>query len=567
VLEGTLGMRFVPGSNLKGDLAGANWWYLLPSLEAERVVCLGVPSRAALSTLSRASKEVVVCGTSTSRTRGLMRLERAFPGVRMARVAHGQGLPLPDGCADVVAIVGRGWARRIGRDPGLLDHVARTLRPGGTVYVELDRVAGSRGRRAIVERFGEPLLLWLGPATGEVRTAAPVGQLSAVSYLERRWLRRPVSRQILRHPGRFVTRHRLAVRVARRRGVVVGIGVPSDRTTGRQPPPLPSALAGQAELSLDGRTWAFSAPGAYNSQKILYLLFDPQGKRPEYVVKMTRDPAFNGRLENEWRALTFLAEQGIGDAETLPRPTFLGRRAGLAVLGETAVVGAPFLERTEATAQCPYARKAVDWLVELAGATAGRPAGAAQAAAALGMLRDRFLELYTVDPGLRTFLADQIDNVATGASEFPLVFQHGDPGCWNLVVTRSGRLGFLDWEAAEPNGMPLWDLFYFLRSYGVAVSRAAGTHDPTESFVRHYLEESDLGVILVDAVRLVCERTHLDPGLVEPLFYTCWMHRALKEATRLRPDRLESGTYVRLLRLCVARRDAPGLRGLFSLSV
>lgn len=564
MLEGTLGTSFVPGSNLKGDLAGANWWYLLPALEAERVVCLGVPSRAALSTLSRASKEVVVCA-ATSRSRGIKKLERAFPGVRVARVARGQGLPLHDGCADVVAIVGRAWARQIGRNPILLDHVARTLRPGGTVYVELDRVAGSRACRAIVERFGQPLLLWLGPATGEVRTAAPADQLSAVSYLEHRWLRRPVSRQILRHPGRFAKRHRLAVRLAGRRGIVVG--VPSERTTGQQPPPLPGALAGRAEIGLDGRNWAFSAPGAYNSQKVLYLLFDRQGERPEYVVKMTRDPAFNGRLENEWRALTLLAEQGIGDVETLPRPTFLGRNAGLAVLGETAVGGAPFLERTEATAQCPHALDAVEWLVDLAGATAGRPVGAAEAAAALGMLRDRFHELYTPDPGLRSFLGDQIDHVAASASEFPLVFQHGDPGCWNLVVTQSGRLGFLDWEAAEPNGMPLWDLFYFLRSYGVAVSRAAGTHDPTESFVRHYLEESDLGVILVDAVRLVCERTRLDPRLVEPLFYTCWMHRALKEATRLPPNRLESGTYVRLLRLCAARRDAPGLRRLFSLSL
>ncbi len=565
MLEGTLAMRFVPGSNLKGDLAGANWWYLLPSLEAERVVCLGVPSRAALSTLSRASKEVVVCAAATNRTRGLKRLERAFRGLRVVRVAPGRRLPLPDACADVVAIVGRAWVRRIGRDPGLLDQVARTVRPGGTVYVELDRMAGSRGRRAIEERFGEQLSLWLGPATGEVRTAAPEGQPSAVSYLERRWLYRRASRQILRHPGRFATRHRLAVRLSRRRGIVVG--VPSDRATRGQPPPLPGVLAGQTEIDLNGRAWAFSAPGAYNSQKVLYLLFDPQGERPEYVVKMTRDPAFNGRLENEWRALTLLAGQGIGDAETLPRPTFLGRHAGLAVLGETAVVGAPFLERTEATAHCPYARDAVDWLVDLAGATAGRPVGSAEAAVALGALRDRFLELYTVDVGLRTFLADQIDNVAAGAAEFPLVFQHGDPGCWNLVVTRSGRPGFLDWEAAEPNGIPLWDIFYFLRSYGVAVSRAAGTHDPTESFVRHYLETSDLGVILVDAVRLACERTQLDPGLVEPLFYTCWMHRALKEATRLRPNRLESGTYVRLLRLCAARRDAPGLRRLFSLSV
>jgi hypothetical protein len=44
------------------------------------------------------------------------------------------------------------------------------------------------------------------------------------------------------------------------------------------------------------------------------------------------------------------------------------------------------------------------------------------------------------------------------------------------------------------------------------------------------------------------------------------MHRALKEATRLRPEKLESGRYVNLLRLSIDRRDSPGLRRLFALS-
>jgi hypothetical protein len=54
--------------------------------------------------------------------------------------------------------------------------------------------------------------------------------------------------------------------------------------------------------------------------------------------------------------------------------------------------------------------------------------------------------------------------------------------------------------------------------------------------------------------------------LVEPLFHTCWMHRALKEATRLTSSRLERGHYVSLLRLCIDQREAPTLRRLFSLS-
>jgi hypothetical protein len=45
------------------------------------------------------------------------------------------------------------------------------------------------------------------------------------------------------------------------------------------------------------------------------------------------------------------------------------------------------------------------------------------------------------------------------------------------------------------------------------------------------------------------------------------MHRALKEATRLRRDRVEDGHYVRLLRLCIEQRRAPTLHQLFSMPV
>ena len=58
------------------------------------------------------------------------------------------------------------------------------------------------------------------------------------------------------------------------------------------------------------------------------------------------------------------------------------------------------------------------------------------------------------------------------------------------------------------------------------------------------------------------EATDLDPELVEPLFYTCWMHRALKEATRLHPARLEEGHYASLLFRCIEQRDMPGMRRL-----
>jgi hypothetical protein len=70
--------------------------------------------------------------------------------------------------------------------------------------------------------------------------------------------------------------------------------------------------------------------------------------------------------------------------------------------------------------------------------------------------------------------------------------------------------------------------------------------------------------LLVDATTRFCAETRLATDLVEPLFYTCWMHRGLKEAATLPPDRLESGRYVGILRLAIERRESPGLTALFS---
>ncbi len=51
--------------------------------------------------------------------------------------------------------------------------------------------------------------------------------------------------------------------------------------------------------------------------------------------------------------------------------------------------------------------------------------------------------------------------------------------------------------------------------------------------------------------------------LIEPLFHLCWMHQALKEATRVAPERVAGGHYNRLLRLGLERRGAPTLQRLF----
>ncbi len=112
--------------------------------------------------------------------------------------------------------------------------------------------------------------------------------------------------------------------------------------------------------------------------------------------------------------------------------------------------------------------------------------------------------------------------------------------------------------------MPLWDLFYFLRSYCAEAARSDHIYDRMEAFTVYFLRSPKLRPLIVDSVRSYVERVGLPVAAVEPLFYTCWMHRALKEATLLDVHKVHKGHYVNLLRLCIEQRDTPLLRQLFS---
>jgi SAM-dependent methyltransferase len=557
--------RFVPGSNLKGTVGGANWCFLLPSLELGRIVCLGRPSTPALATLARLGDEVTVCAPAGElrKIRNQTNLD-ALRTVSLLEVDRPDRVPLPDASVDLV-VVARLPRFRAERRSRLRQEAGRLLKPDGLTYVELRSLVGGLGSSSAWragESLGDDAVFWLAPASGEVRAAAPLHDLRAIGYLERRLERRLLRRLLLRRPGRVLARHPAVSRIVHRRGAL--FGRPGEGLT-PGPPRYLREVAAAARVYVHESRWALAAPGEYPSQKVLVFLFGAEGDAPQSVVKITRDASLNPRLENEWRALTLLRDGGIGADDTLPRPQFFGLHAGLAVLGESAINGQRFRKRTRATADCPYARAAVEWLLDLGTTTAaGTRADARGALSKLEPLFERFSQIYRLDAGEEDFLRMQVAALARGGDGFPLVFQHGDPGPWNVLITPDGRPAFLDWEAAEPLGMPLWDLFHFLRSYGVMVSRAAGTRDPLRSFAEQYLDQSDLSLLLVETTRRFCTQTGLAPDLVEPLFYVCWIHRALKEAATRPPHGLEGGRYVNVLRMAIARRSAPGLRHLFS---
>ncbi|MDZ7343945.1 MAG: aminoglycoside phosphotransferase family protein [candidate division KSB1 bacterium] len=573
MLETTLNTEFLPGTNLTGGLACAAWRFLLPSLRAEKILCLGVPSISTLTVLSKMSHETRVISTDAGKLEKIrVELEQlAIANVRAIHLKAFTQLPEPDRSLSLILLLGEEKKpSRMLRDPALLAEVDRVLKDDGVIYFEIkklfDRFAALKAfKKFSALGFKTARHFWLTPFSGELRTAFPLDdEAMAESLFKNVLYGQSFKMRAISRAGVLLSRTGVLKYLVPRRAALMSRSQTGENS---QPPPeYLIALAKNAGVDLAGFRCGLSARGKYNANKTIFYLFGNNRQRAEAVVKMTRAPEFNARLENEYRVLSVLKEKGFAAPGTFPEPLFFGYHENLAILGQKAVHGAPFRSRTRATADCPIARDAIEWIVKLGVASAPKlTATPAQVGEALMKLFRRFAQIYPLASFEHEFLVTQIKRMSCKSTYIPVVFQHGDPGTWNMLVSEQGHVIVIDWEAGEMQGMPLWDLFYFMRTYGSWMARIQGNTDPLENFARSFLQPSALSALLAKTVERYCNAIGLDEKLIEPLFYTCWMHRALKESTRLTEASLEKGHYFNLLRRCIEQRQTPALSSLFSL--
>jgi hypothetical protein len=309
----------------------------------------------------------------------------------------------------------------------------------------------------------------------------------------------------------------------------------------------PGGLPGRA-------TWSLRVPTAYPSQKAVAIVpaDDPTGT---VVVKVTRHPRFNERLENEAATLETIAGWDESIARRVPRMVATGEVAGLAAVAQQAIAGEPFLRRAALRPGCDLAEDAVAAITDV-GATTRRNDAGAWCGRLEGLL-ERFVEGHAPPPAVAAHLTDQVARLV--ADPPPAVLFHGDLGTWNLWVDPGDHVWILDWESAELAGPPLWDLLYFARSLAVRAGRRRG-QTRHRAIGRHLLGSSPLALQTAGWVQRYGERLELAPRQIEALLHTCWMHRAVKEQARLLPG--DPGHYGPLCIRMIEQRDAPGLRRL-----
>jgi hypothetical protein len=379
-----------------------------------------------------------------------------------------------------------------------------------SVIVEgVARLQGYTNRRYVV--FGDrdrPVLL------------VPRDRRNVISYALSAWsgpqtraraLRRPL---ILRLP-------RLALRLVR---------WPEITIASREPDPPRIVTAALRQLGQeDSVEWLLVCGQSDDLGRAAFLLFPESASTPRWVVKFVRVPSYSDPIDRDEQALAAVA--AAGGAAAAHAPHFLCRLEvdGLAASIETAAAGRR-LSAVLSSAGSRTAKKALievvaEWIIRVGIETRHR-----SAAPELGRLRDEVLGSWSVAP----------DELVGDLAGLPAVLQHNDLGSWNIISNGRSDFTAVDWESANPAGLPLWDLWYFLAD----ALRLLDGEDAAggNAFARLFRGEAAASADLFRWTREAVDAFGIPADGVGKLATLCWLHHGLSlDARGAAVDRFAAG--------------------------
>jgi aminoglycoside phosphotransferase (APT) family kinase protein len=115
-------------------------------------------------------------------------------------------------------------------------------------------------------------------------------------------------------------------------------------------------------------------------------------------------------------------------------------------------------------------------------------------------------------------------------AEVTTVFEHGDLSAPNILLAARDGLGVVDWELAEPQGLPALDLFFFLTFIAFARRR---TRKQTDYLVAFHEAFFGPGAWAWPYVRRYATKLHLSSEVLKPLFIVCWSRYVTNIVLRL----------------------------------
>jgi hypothetical protein len=237
----------------------------------------------------------------------------------------------------------------------------------------------------------------------------------------------------------------------------------------------------------------------------------------------------------------------------VPELVFLNTDSGFPAIGETHLSGVPLYSTMQTMGLEHLAQQATRWLLELV-----RPDSLQQREAwwdrLVAPVLDEFIQAYAEVGGKEIFHAVRPELDLLGP--LPVAVEHGDFSPWNVFLTPLGGLSVLDWEGAEPKGLPFSDLLYFL-TYLTFFDEGALESGTAPSAYRRMLDpQTVMGSIAAACVQEYRSRIGISEGVLRPLRLLTWIRYAVQEhklvdnstAGTPDPQLLQRGLYLSLLR-------------------
>jgi hypothetical protein len=267
--------------------------------------------------------------------------------------------------------------------------------------------------------------------------------------------------------------------------------------------------------------------GHRSVNKVVALSFAPGRAKPREAVKFARVAEAEAGLEREAAVLAQLARER---PEVEGIPIFHGRlvRCGRLGIAERAIQGDPMLDRLSSKSFPEMARRVGDLLIELARGSDGDP----RSRTTVGEHLDFFSRTFgpVVDESALAALGAAADVVAG----LPVVCEHRDCSPWNLVLADRDLPALLDWESAEPDGLPGLDLVYFLANATFVLDGALEGGTTRDSYRRLLDPGTAHGAVAAAEMARYCEALGLDRRPMRALRLICWMVHCRSDHEHLR---------------------------------
>lgn len=258
------------------------------------------------------------------------------------------------------------------------------------------------------------------------------------------------------------------------------------------------------------------------SRHVICFILAGDRVEPELVVKLPRLPGDNERLDREVANLHVANRARAEDDKSIPRVVAYEDYHEHRLLIETAVPGRPMSPAIVRRQPELCIESTLAWLLDLQQATVDSTPRDA---------RDWFERL--VEQPLHQFkallpqaaeearLVDQTLALIRPLREHTmlLAMEHGDFSSPNILQDANGRVGVVDWELAEPKGLPVADLFFFLTYVAFARQNARKNADYLKAFQQAFFGPKAWAGSYVTRYR---ERLNLAPEMLAPLFVVTW---------------------------------------------